>query len=214
MPNEQPFPFGAPGIEPRWTSSAKEGLGTAYHTSCRIWFTLSHGIVNELYYPTVDQPNTRDLAHPDGRARSLRACRRAGPGPLHRRDGEEYVSLVRSARDGVCFNRIEPAFQRYVVNPVGHSHEMWSPRHPLRRMRQGRVLRLLIAAGATIVWSADNRINTSTLDASRAESLGMWFADLSTDHCPEGASVEFTFFWKETKRWEGENFAVVVGRAA
>ena len=53
--------FGAPGIEPRWTSSAKEGLGTAYHTSCRVWFTLSHGIVNEIYYPTVDQPNTRDF---------------------------------------------------------------------------------------------------------------------------------------------------------
>ena len=51
----------APGIEPRWTSSAKEGLGTAYHTSCRVWFTLSHGIVNEIYYPTVDQPNTRDF---------------------------------------------------------------------------------------------------------------------------------------------------------
>ena len=44
--------FGAPGIEPRWTSSAKEGLGTAYHTSCRVWFTLSHGIVNEIYYPS------------------------------------------------------------------------------------------------------------------------------------------------------------------
>ena len=53
--------FGAPGIEPRWTSSAKEGVGTAYHTSCRIWFTLSHGIVNEIYYPHVDQPNTRDF---------------------------------------------------------------------------------------------------------------------------------------------------------
>jgi len=26
-----------------------------------VWFTLSHGIVNEIYYPTVDQPNTRDL---------------------------------------------------------------------------------------------------------------------------------------------------------
>ena len=60
-PNEDPIAFGAPGIEPRWTSSAKEGLGTAYHTSCRVWFTLSHGIVNEIYYPTVDQPNTRDL---------------------------------------------------------------------------------------------------------------------------------------------------------
>src|SRR5947209_9916604 len=53
--------FGAPGIEPRWTSSAKEGVGTAYHTSCRLWFTLSHGIVNEIYYPHVDQPCTRDF---------------------------------------------------------------------------------------------------------------------------------------------------------
>src|SRR5258708_19983876 len=43
------------------TSSAKEGLGTAYSGSCRLWFTLSHGIINEIYYPTVDQPNTRDF---------------------------------------------------------------------------------------------------------------------------------------------------------
>src|SRR3989440_560750 len=58
---EDSLAFGAPGIEPRWTSSAKEGVGTAYHTSCRLWFTLSHGIVNEIYYPHVDQPNTRDF---------------------------------------------------------------------------------------------------------------------------------------------------------
>ena len=30
----------------------------------------------------------------------------------------EYISLVRSHHDGVCFDRVEPAFQRYVVNPV------------------------------------------------------------------------------------------------
>ncbi len=53
--------FGAPGIEPRWTSSAKDGIGTAYHSSSRIWFTLSHGIINEIYFPYVDSPNTRDL---------------------------------------------------------------------------------------------------------------------------------------------------------
>jgi glucoamylase len=60
-PSETAAAFGAPGIEPRWTSSAKEGLGTAYHTSCRVWFTLSHGIINEIYYPCVDEPNTRDF---------------------------------------------------------------------------------------------------------------------------------------------------------
>src|SRR5260370_15347834 len=58
---DNPVAFGAPGIEPRWTSSAKEGVGTAYHTSCRVWFTLSHGIVNEIYYPHVDKPNTSDF---------------------------------------------------------------------------------------------------------------------------------------------------------
>src|SRR5256884_915052 len=60
-PLENSVAFDAPGIEPRWTSSAKEGVGTAYHTSCRVWFTLSHGIVNEIYYPHVDKPNTRDF---------------------------------------------------------------------------------------------------------------------------------------------------------
>ena len=43
---ENSVAFGAPRIEPRWTASAKEGVGTAYHTSCRLWFTLSYGIVN------------------------------------------------------------------------------------------------------------------------------------------------------------------------
>ena len=56
-----PQAFGAPGAEPRWTQSKKEGIGTAYHTSCRLWFTISHGIINEIYYPHVDLPNTRDL---------------------------------------------------------------------------------------------------------------------------------------------------------
>ncbi len=53
--------FGAPGLTPRWTSSRKEGIGTAYNTASNLWFTLSHGIVNEVYYPTVDRPQIRDL---------------------------------------------------------------------------------------------------------------------------------------------------------
>jgi hypothetical protein len=46
---------GAPGGPSRWTRSTKEGLGTAYHTSRTLWFTLSHGIVDEIYHPTIDQ---------------------------------------------------------------------------------------------------------------------------------------------------------------
>ncbi|WP_298982613.1 glucan 1,4-alpha-glucosidase [Caldilinea sp.] len=54
-------PPGAPGISPRWTSSAKVGVGTALGPASRVWFTLSHGILNEVYYPRVDQACIRDL---------------------------------------------------------------------------------------------------------------------------------------------------------
>jgi glucoamylase len=52
---------GWPGIPPRWTSSAKTGVGTALNRSSRVWFTLSHGILNEIYFPRVDMACTRDL---------------------------------------------------------------------------------------------------------------------------------------------------------
>ena len=53
--------FGAPGLEPRWTSSRKDAVSTAYAASSRVWFTLSHGTLNEVYYPTIDRPQTRDM---------------------------------------------------------------------------------------------------------------------------------------------------------
>jgi glucoamylase len=52
---------GGPGIAPRWTSSAKTGVGTAMSPESKIWFTLSHGIVNEVYYPRDDIANIRDM---------------------------------------------------------------------------------------------------------------------------------------------------------
>ncbi len=52
---------GWPGIPPRWTSSAKTGVGTALNQHSKVWFTLSHGILNEVYFPRVDQACTRDM---------------------------------------------------------------------------------------------------------------------------------------------------------
>ncbi len=60
MPNPA---FGAPGIEPRWTRSDKQAVGTAYSASSRIWFTLAAGIISEVYYPTIDRPQIRDLQY-------------------------------------------------------------------------------------------------------------------------------------------------------
>ena len=59
--DQQGEAFGSPGMPPRWTSSVKDAVGTAYSASSRIWFTVSHGILNEIYHPTIDHPQTRDL---------------------------------------------------------------------------------------------------------------------------------------------------------
>ena len=57
----QTFAPGWPGLPARWTSSAKNGVGTSVSRDSRVWFTLSHGILNEIYYPRVDNACTRDL---------------------------------------------------------------------------------------------------------------------------------------------------------
>jgi glucoamylase len=54
-------PPGRPGVAPRWTSSAKDGVGTAVNSQSRVWFTISRGIIDEVYYPNVDQANIRDM---------------------------------------------------------------------------------------------------------------------------------------------------------
>jgi glucoamylase len=59
--DQQGEAFGSPGMEPRWTSSLKDSVGCAYSASSRIWFTVSHGILNEIYHPTIDHPQTRDM---------------------------------------------------------------------------------------------------------------------------------------------------------
>jgi glucoamylase len=61
-PIEQPQGHapGSPGINPTWTSSAKDMVGCALGPS-RVWFTLGFGIVNEVYYPRIDIPQIRDL---------------------------------------------------------------------------------------------------------------------------------------------------------
>ncbi len=123
----------------------------------------------------------------------------------------EYVSLVRSAHDGVCFDRVEPAYQRYVANPVKNSHEMWSARHAIRRMPAGQILRLILTADATIAWSADGWASTHQAEATPIGPLNVWFADLPTADLSDGAVVEFTFFWKEGQRWEGRNYSVAIG---
>jgi len=122
----------------------------------------------------------------------------------------EYISLVRSRHDGVCFDRVEPAFQRYVTNPLPSRHEIWTLRHQLRQMPRGKTLRIILAAEATIVWSTDSWARTHQTGTIHESGLNLWFADFPTADWPAHSGIEFTFFWDSGQRWEGTNWRVNV----
>lgn len=60
------FAPGWPGARPRWSPSDKVGVGTAVGpdslSTSLVWFSLGHGTINEVFYPRMDHPCTRDLA--------------------------------------------------------------------------------------------------------------------------------------------------------
>jgi glucoamylase len=91
-----------PGSQARWTSSAKTGVGTALSSKSKVWFTLSHGIFNEVYYPRLDQACIRDMGFivTDG-ADYFSEEKRDADSQLHwMADGVPGFRLVNACRHG------------------------------------------------------------------------------------------------------------------
>ena len=120
----------------------------------------------------------------------------------------EYVALVRSRHDGVCFDRVESAFRRYVLIPSPSRYEIWSLRYPVQRVYRGKILRMVLAAPATIVWSTNDWASTERLDATHESELSLWYADFPTAEWPQGSVFAFTVFWKPDQRWDDRNWQV------
>jgi glucoamylase len=97
-------PPGAPGLPARWTSSAKSGVGTALIASSRVWFTISHGILNEIYYPRTDSACTRDMG--------LIVTDRNGYFSEEKRDAHHEVNMM---EQGVPAFRLVNTASRYRI---------------------------------------------------------------------------------------------------
>ena len=53
-------PSGPTNVAATWASSAKDLVTTALGAS-RIWASLGHGILNEVYWPSTGTPQIRDM---------------------------------------------------------------------------------------------------------------------------------------------------------
>ncbi|MDP2604957.1 MAG: glycoside hydrolase family 15 protein [Deltaproteobacteria bacterium] len=122
----------------------------------------------------------------------------------------EYATLVRSHKDGVCFDRIEPVYQRYAKTGTGSKIEMWTRAHQTQRIAQGKTLRIITETAATIHWSFDGWVTANDL-VTRDAGFGCWFADLPSDRLKAGDRIVFTFLWQEG--WDGKDFQVEIASA-
>ena len=89
---------GAPGRDAQWTSAGKEAVGTSNTVESKVWFTLRGGVMDEVYYPTVDVANTRTLQF------VVTGCREGsseegGPGGLEITDPQSLSFRQTSATD-------------------------------------------------------------------------------------------------------------------
>ncbi|MGH8886598.1 MAG: glucoamylase, partial [Egibacteraceae bacterium] len=60
-PDAPDAPGASEAAESRWTTGAKQGVGTSTSLASKVWFTLGEGITHEVYYPQLDVPNVQDL---------------------------------------------------------------------------------------------------------------------------------------------------------
>ena len=72
------------------------------------------------------------------------------------------------------------------------------------------MLRIEVLSPARVRVSLDGWRTSTDIDA-RDTTLGVWVADIpESARLAPGANVDFTFWWLEPGRWEGQDFRVAV----
>ena len=122
----------------------------------------------------------------------------------------EHIKLLRSLRDGVVFDMPPQTHERYVKNKPNSAPIVWRTTSKISRMAVGRTLRYESREPASVHWSSDNW-STTTDGVCNATGLGTFIYDFPTRLLVAGDIVCFTILWTQQDRWEGTDFAVIVG---
>jgi len=162
-------------------------------------FANEGGFLSEQIWETRDIPARElSLGKPSGSAMPLVWAH------------AEYIKLRRSLHAGRVFDMPQPTVSRYLSGKRAvAAHDIWRFSHRIRALPVGRKLRIELKSPATVRWSANGW--KSTLETTtRDTGYGLHVADLPTTKVPKGSTVEYTFYWTESDKWEGRNFSVEV----
>ena len=119
----------------------------------------------------------------------------------------EYLTLIKSRKEGVCCDRIEPVYERYVQQKNSSEVEIWTFAHQPARIRHSKTFRVITSVPGLVRWSSDDWKSAND-QALQESGIGCWFADLPAGRLRTGARIVFTFKWED--KWEGQDFSVEI----
>jgi len=119
----------------------------------------------------------------------------------------EYIKLLRSLRDGAVFDVIPGVAERY-RNGTRRALEVWKFNRQARSVAAGTLLRVQADTPFTLHWTMDEWRHAADTSAT-STALGLAFVDLPVP-AAQRAPVRFTFYWPDSRRWEGHDFSVPV----
>ena len=116
----------------------------------------------------------------------------------------EYIKLCLSRELGAPVDRPAATWQRYHGQRPNPDEMIWRLRQRLHSLPAGKGLRLLLHARATVHWGCNGWQNIADL---QTEDYGMaHLVSLPTAQLKPGDSVQFTVYWPDEQRWQGEDF--------
>ncbi len=160
-------------------------------------FASGTGLLSEQVWDADDRPDDRLLrGRPTGAAMPLMWAH------------AEYLKLLRSAADGVVFDRIPAVWERYGRRKGSRAPapELWSFRRQPREVPAGARLRIEAEAPFRLHLSMNGWTTASDMESTPTD-LGVSYVDLE-ELPPPGGAVDFTFYWPAADRWEGRDFRV------
>jgi glucoamylase len=120
----------------------------------------------------------------------------------------EYIKLCLSFAQDHPVDAPARTWRRYGGQRPQPGFVLWRFRHPRHRIAAGQELRFLLETPAIIRWGANGWLNAQD---STTEDCGLGhLVHLPTTSMKPGETLQFTFYWPDADRWEGQDFSIHV----
>jgi glucoamylase len=121
----------------------------------------------------------------------------------------EFIKLCHSQKLGAPVDRPAETWKRYGGVRPTIDYVIWGPKYRPQRIRAGHRLTIALGAAASVHWGVNGWSNVRDTDTADI-GLGVHTVDLPIADLKPGDTIQFSFRWRESNAWEGENYEILV----